>query len=65
VLVIVFNSIVDSIDFKKDPDMQLMLTDPNENSIVQFISLVLEANLWILSSKGILQQLTYQDIIYE
>ncbi len=64
-LVIVFNSIVDSIDFKKDPDMQLMLTDPNENSIVQFISLVLEANLWILSSKGILQQLTYQDIIYE
>ncbi len=36
-LVIVFNSIVDSIDFRKDPDMPLMLTDPNGNNIVQFI----------------------------
>jgi hypothetical protein len=37
VLLIAFNSIVDLIDFRTDPDMPLMLTDPNGSNIVQFI----------------------------
>ncbi len=50
-LVIVFNNIVDSIDFRKDPDMPLMLTDPDANTIVLFtLFYVYGANLRIFSS---------------
>ncbi len=51
-LLIAYNNIIGSIDFRTDPDMPLMLTDPYGNTIVHFIlSYVYEANLWIFSSK--------------